>query len=106
MGAEVGYMVLCDQCNRGYHMWCLEPQLEEVLENNWKRPWHSSTCLVHGHPIKVKILMFWFILQFAARARGDARVWHGAIRVAIRVAICVTPAASLCRYVQVSMLPP
>ena len=32
------YTVLCESCNHGYHLWCLEPHLEKVPEDGWKCP--------------------------------------------------------------------
>eukprot|EP00854_Cymbomonas_tetramitiformis_P034343 gene34343-biopygen26329 len=31
-------MLLCDTCNRGYHIWCLEPALDKVPEGDWQCP--------------------------------------------------------------------
>eukprot|EP00854_Cymbomonas_tetramitiformis_P034572 gene34572-biopygen33566 len=31
-------MLLCDTCNRGYHIWYLEPALEKVPEGDWQCP--------------------------------------------------------------------
>ncbi|KAK3256026.1 hypothetical protein CYMTET_34826 [Cymbomonas tetramitiformis] len=31
-------MPLCDTCNRGYHIWCLEPALDGVPEGDWQCP--------------------------------------------------------------------
>eukprot|EP00854_Cymbomonas_tetramitiformis_P034390 gene34390-biopygen28468 len=31
-------MLLCDTCNRGFHIWCLEPALDEVPEGDWQCP--------------------------------------------------------------------
>ncbi|KAK3239670.1 hypothetical protein CYMTET_50416 [Cymbomonas tetramitiformis] len=28
-------MLLCDTCNKGYHLWCLTPALDEVPEGEW-----------------------------------------------------------------------
>ena len=36
------YMVLCETCNEWYHLWCLGPQLERVLEDRCQCPKHSS----------------------------------------------------------------
>ncbi|EKX54179.1 hypothetical protein GUITHDRAFT_49340, partial [Guillardia theta CCMP2712] len=31
-------MLLCDDCDRGWHMHCLRPPLKEVPEGNWSCP--------------------------------------------------------------------
>ncbi|KAK3243339.1 hypothetical protein CYMTET_47009 [Cymbomonas tetramitiformis] len=31
-------MLLCDTCNRGYHIWCLQPALSQVPEGEWQCP--------------------------------------------------------------------
>eukprot|EP00854_Cymbomonas_tetramitiformis_P018689 gene18689-biopygen19280 len=31
-------MLLCDRCNRGYHIWCLEPALDGIPEGDWQCP--------------------------------------------------------------------
>ncbi|KAK3283157.1 hypothetical protein CYMTET_9141 [Cymbomonas tetramitiformis] len=36
-------MVLCDTCNKGYHLWCLTPALSEVPEGEWLCPRCSGT---------------------------------------------------------------
>ena len=38
-------MVLCDACNHGYHIWCLDEPLLRVPEEAWKCPRHSG--MVH-----------------------------------------------------------
>ncbi|KAK3241602.1 hypothetical protein CYMTET_48648 [Cymbomonas tetramitiformis] len=38
------YMLLCDTCNRGYHIWCLTPALDRVPEEDWQCP----RCLGRG----------------------------------------------------------
>lgn len=35
-------MLLCDECNRGYHMYCLEPPLTSIPKSQWFCP----PCLV------------------------------------------------------------
>eukprot|EP00794_Sanderia_malayensis_P016840 gene16840-18539_t len=32
------YLVLCDECNRGYHPYCLRPALLDIPFDNWKCP--------------------------------------------------------------------
>ena len=41
-GRRIGgrHMVLCDTCNQGYHLWCLEPQLHGLSDGKWR-------CLRH-----------------------------------------------------------
>ncbi|KAK3250403.1 hypothetical protein CYMTET_40214 [Cymbomonas tetramitiformis] len=36
-------MLLCDTCNKGYHLWCLTPALSEVPEGEWLCPRCSGT---------------------------------------------------------------
>ncbi|KAK3240018.1 hypothetical protein CYMTET_50097 [Cymbomonas tetramitiformis] len=36
-------MLLCDTCNRGYHLWCLTPALDGVPEGEWLCPVCSGT---------------------------------------------------------------
>ncbi|KAK3246820.1 hypothetical protein CYMTET_43656 [Cymbomonas tetramitiformis] len=36
-------MLLCDACNKGYHLWCLTPALDEVPEGEWLCPRCSGT---------------------------------------------------------------
>ena len=36
-------MTLCDRCNEGYHIWCVEPPLLRVPRESWTCPRHSST---------------------------------------------------------------
>ncbi|KAK3283800.1 hypothetical protein CYMTET_8518 [Cymbomonas tetramitiformis] len=31
-------MLLCDTCNRGYHIWCLQPALTQIPEGEWQCP--------------------------------------------------------------------
>ena len=38
-------MVLCDDCNQGYHLWCLDKPLLRVPEDPWKCPWHEGMDL-------------------------------------------------------------
>jgi hypothetical protein len=33
-------MLLCDNCNGGYHLFCLKPELTQVLAGNW----YCSSC--------------------------------------------------------------
>jgi len=38
-----GDLLLCDRCDRSYHMYCLDPPLEVAPEGEWHCPAHSST---------------------------------------------------------------
>ena len=40
-------MVLCEGCNEGYHIWCMEPPLMRVPEDSWTCPRHSGTVWTH-----------------------------------------------------------
>ncbi|KAK3260918.1 hypothetical protein CYMTET_30150 [Cymbomonas tetramitiformis] len=31
-------MLLCDRCNKGYHLWCLQPKLKKVPDGEWRGP--------------------------------------------------------------------
>ncbi|KAK3268621.1 hypothetical protein CYMTET_22888 [Cymbomonas tetramitiformis] len=31
-------MLLCDRCNKGYHLWCLHPKLKKVPDGEWHGP--------------------------------------------------------------------
>ncbi|KAK3282754.1 hypothetical protein CYMTET_9524 [Cymbomonas tetramitiformis] len=39
-------MLLCDTCNRGYCIWCLELALDEVPEGDWQCPKCLGTAVV------------------------------------------------------------
>lgn len=41
-GTDGASMLLCDECNRGYHMYCLDPPLTNVPKSEWYCP----PCLV------------------------------------------------------------
>ena len=36
-------LLMCDRCDRGWHMYCLEPKLESVPEGNW----YCDACAQH-----------------------------------------------------------
>ncbi|KAK3235428.1 hypothetical protein CYMTET_54364 [Cymbomonas tetramitiformis] len=36
-------MLLCDTCNRGYHIWCFQPALTQVPSGEWQCPKCSGT---------------------------------------------------------------
>eukprot|EP00854_Cymbomonas_tetramitiformis_P034105 gene34105-biopygen12494 len=42
-------MLLCDACNKGYHLWCLTPVLSEVPEGEWLCPRCSGTGMQAAH---------------------------------------------------------
>eukprot|EP00854_Cymbomonas_tetramitiformis_P029706 gene29706-biopygen30928 len=42
-------MLLCDTCNKGYHLWCLTPVLSEVPEGEWLCPRCSGTGMQAAH---------------------------------------------------------
>ena len=37
-------IILCDRCDKGWHMFCLSPPLETVPEGDWVCP----TCIASG----------------------------------------------------------
>ncbi|XP_041364849.1 zinc finger protein ubi-d4 B-like [Gigantopelta aegis] len=39
-------LLFCDDCDRGYHMYCLTPKLQEAPEGNWSC--HLCTKEIHG----------------------------------------------------------
>ena len=41
-GEDEENMLLCDHCDGGWHMYCLDPPLEEIPEGSWYCP----TCRV------------------------------------------------------------
>jgi hypothetical protein len=47
---DVNQMLLCDNCNGGYHFFCLKPELTQVLVNNW----YCSSC---------SLIAPWFLLK-------------------------------------------
>ena len=40
-------MVVCDACNQGYHLWCLDQPLLQVPDGIWKCPRHSGTQYIY-----------------------------------------------------------
>ena len=44
-------MLLCDTCNRGYHMWCLTPPLLEVPIGHWHCDEHQVSSPAYQMPI-------------------------------------------------------
>ena len=40
--AQTKKMLMCDSCDRGYHMFCLEPPLEDLPEGEWNCPLCAS----------------------------------------------------------------
>ena len=47
-------MVMCDTCNHGYHIWCLDKQLFKVPEGKWLCPAHGGKPL----PINPNMLVY------------------------------------------------
>ena len=43
-------MVLCDTCNQGYHIWCLDQTLLKVSEGKWFCPKHRGMRLTFSIP--------------------------------------------------------
>ena len=46
-GGRENYMVLCDVCDRGFHLDCLEPKLTKVPEGDWM----CQRCADKGHVV-------------------------------------------------------
>lgn len=43
------YLLLCDGCDRGCHMYCLRPKVTQVPEGDWFCPTCSSKVSPHTH---------------------------------------------------------
>lgn len=43
-------MLLCDKCNAGFHIFCLEPPLEAIPDGEWFCPTCSSVKTEVGLP--------------------------------------------------------
>lgn len=37
---DEGKLLLCDGCDISYHIYCLEPPLDEVPSDGWKCQWY------------------------------------------------------------------
>jgi histone-lysine N-methyltransferase MLL3 len=40
-------LILCDECDVSYHIYCVDPPLEKVPEGNWKCKW-CAVCTECG----------------------------------------------------------
>ncbi|KAK3241175.1 hypothetical protein CYMTET_49037 [Cymbomonas tetramitiformis] len=47
-------MLLCDTCNKGYHLWCLTPAVSEVPEGEWLCPRCSGTRMQAANNAEVQ----------------------------------------------------
>jgi zinc finger protein ubi-d4 len=45
---EQDQLLFCDDCDRGYHMYCLKPPLSEPPEGSWS----CHLCIVEYHQDK------------------------------------------------------
>eukprot|EP00053_Salpingoeca_punica_P018232 m.178064 g.178064 ORF g.178064 m.178064 type:complete len:233 (-) comp17389_c1_seq1:1446-2144(-) len=68
-------MLLCDRCNRGFHMDCLQPPLEEMPEGDWFcpscEPLVGSDFVASPSPVRARIR------QAAAARRGGVSRGRG-----------------------------
>ncbi|SNX84289.1 probable regulator Ustilago maydis 1 protein (Rum1) [Melanopsichium pennsylvanicum] len=65
-------MLLCDECNRGYHMYCLQPALTSVPKSQWFCP----PCLVGtGHDFGFDDGETHSLYTFWQRAEAFKREW-------------------------------
>jgi hypothetical protein len=39
-----GDLILCDKCNRSYHLYCIDPPLEAAPDGEWLCPAHLRSC--------------------------------------------------------------
>ena len=53
---RAGKFIMCDKCNKGYHIWCLEPPLMRVPEGSLMCSRHSSTFGLTTTVARLKIL--------------------------------------------------
>ncbi|CAN0328028.1 unnamed protein product, partial [Phaeothamnion confervicola] len=45
---DADHVLLCDNCPREFHMWCLDPPLEAVPEGDWLCPICIATARKKG----------------------------------------------------------
>ncbi|GAC94117.1 potential transcription factor [Pseudozyma hubeiensis SY62] len=71
-GEDGPSMLLCDECNRGYHMYCLQPALTSVPKSQWFCP----PCLVGtGHDFGFDDGETHSLYTFWQRAEAFKRDW-------------------------------
>jgi len=75
--ADAKSMLLCDKCNDGYHLQCLDPPLFSVPKGDWLCP----VCLAKGEVVapRVKGKDAWYLPTSIPHRRHDAiyRALHG-----------------------------
>ena len=49
-------MILCDRCDEGYHIWCVEPPLMRVPQDSRMFPRHSGTFGLTTNAARTKML--------------------------------------------------
>lgn len=75
-------MLLCDECNRGYHMYCLDPPLATVPKSQWYCP----PCLVGtGNDYGFDDGETHSLSSFWKRADAFRRAWFARYPQAIRI---------------------
>lgn len=71
-GEDGPNMLLCDECNRGYHMYCLQPALTSIPKSQWFCP----PCLVGtGHDFGFDDGETHSLFTFWQRAEAFKREW-------------------------------
>lgn len=71
-GEDGPNMLLCDECNRGYHMYCLQPPLTSIPKSQWFCP----PCLVGtGHDFGFDDGETHSLFTFWQRAEAFKREW-------------------------------
>ncbi|SPO25323.1 probable regulator Ustilago maydis 1 protein (Rum1) [Ustilago trichophora] len=71
-GEDGPSMLLCDECNRGYHMYCLQPALTSIPKSQWFCP----PCLVGtGHDFGFDDGETHSLFTFWQRAEAFKREW-------------------------------
>ncbi|ETS64848.1 hypothetical protein PaG_00816 [Moesziomyces aphidis] len=71
-GEDGPNMLLCDECNRGYHMYCLQPPLTSIPKSQWFCP----PCLVGtGHDFGFDDGETHSLYTFWQRAEAFKREW-------------------------------
>jgi hypothetical protein len=64
-------MLLCDGCDRGFHMFCLCPVLVTLPVGDWFCPLCSPTALVYGMLTLPYLYLFAFFRNLEARFQGS-----------------------------------
>jgi hypothetical protein len=78
---DADQMLLCDNCNGGYHLFYFKPELTQVPAGNWYCPSCSPTTP-------------WFLLRpchafFGSSLGGDTWEFHLSLPLALNIYVCV-----------------